>query len=118
MVVLCSPSRAGPRYAPRTMRTTWRSDHVRKLLPWMLGIALVVPVALPAAPGVALAQGCPDASPTPAPSAEPLLMPEDNRLALFDGVWNSIDVGYLDPTFDGKDWDAIGDAYAPLFLQV
>ena len=46
----------------------------------------------------ALAQtGCPGASPSPAPSAEPLLMPEDNRLALFDKVWGAIDAGYLDP---------------------
>ena len=93
---------------------------MRKLLPWVLGAALAIPVAVPAvAPVAVLAQGgCPAASPTPAPSAEPLLMPEVNRLALFDAVWGSIDAGYLDPAFNGKDWDAIGDAYAPLFLQV
>lgn len=93
---------------------------MRKMLPWVLGVAVVVPVAAPVAlPAAALAQaGCPDASPTPAPSAEPLLMPEDNRLQLFEQVWGAIDAAYLDATFNGKDWDAIGDRYAPLFLQV
>jgi carboxyl-terminal processing protease len=90
------------------------------MLPWVLGVAVVVPVAAPVSfPAAALAQaGCPGASPTPAPSAEPLLMPEDNRLQLFEQVWGAIDAAYLDPTFNGKDWEAIGDQYAPLFLQV
>ena len=93
---------------------------MRKLLPWSLGAALAIPVAVPAvAPAVALGQeACVIASPSPSPSPEPLLMPEDARLALFDQVWGSIDEGYLDPEMNGKDWDAIGDAYAPLFLQI
>lgn len=93
---------------------------MRKMLPWVLGVAVAIPVAAPAVlPAAALAQaGCPGASPTPAPSAEPLLMPEDNRLQLFEAVWGAVDAAYLDATFNGKDWDAIGDQYAPLFLQV
>lgn len=93
---------------------------MRKLLPWILGIAVAIPIAAPAAlPATALAQtGCPGVSPSPAPSAEPLLMPEVNRLQLFDDIWGLINDNYLDPTFNGKDWDAIGDEYAPLFLQL
>jgi carboxyl-terminal processing protease len=93
---------------------------MRKLLPWVLGVAVAIPVAAPAVlPVTAMAQaGCPVTSPTPAPSAEPLLMPEDNRLQLFEQVWGAIDAAYLDPTFNGQDWNAIGDEYAPLYLQV
>ena len=93
---------------------------MRKLLPWILGAALAIPVVLPvAAPGAALAQNaCVTASPSPSPSPSPLLMPEDARLALFDQVWGQINDNYLDPTFNGNDWNAIGDQYAPLFLQV
>ena len=45
-------------------------------------------------------------------------MPEDARLALFDQVWGVIDEGYLDDTYNGVDWAAVGDEYAPYFLQV
>ena len=93
---------------------------MRKLLPWLLGAALALPVALPvvvSAPARAQS-GCPAASPSPEPSAEPLLMPEDARLSLFEGVWGAIDGAYLDPDLNGVDWDAIGDEYAPLFLQL
>jgi carboxyl-terminal processing protease len=45
-------------------------------------------------------------------------MPEDARIALFDQVWGTIDEGYLDDTFNGVDWAAVGDEYAPYFLQV
>ena len=44
-------------------------------------------------------------------------MPEQSRLDLFDAVWGAINEGYLDPGFNGVDWDAIGDEYAPYFLQ-
>jgi carboxyl-terminal processing protease len=93
---------------------------VRKLLPWLLGALLAIPVAMPAAaPTVASAQsGCLAASPTPAPSAAPLLMPETSREDLFNAVWGAIDQGYLDPAFNGRDWNAIGDEYAPQYLQI
>lgn len=31
--------------------------------------------------------------------------------ALFDQVWKTIDEGFYDPTFGGRDWRAIGDRY-------
>ena len=57
------------------------------------------------------------ASPSPGPS-EAIVMPEEARIALFDQVWGDIDDGYLDDTFNGVDWAAVGDEYAPYFLQV
>jgi carboxyl-terminal processing protease len=93
-------------------------------------LALLVTVALPA-----VAQDD-DPSPSPEPSAgtvadacvEPeatsapvtdtaLSIPEDFRIALFDGVWEGIRDVYVDPDTNGLDWDAIGDEYAPLIIQ-
>lgn len=58
-----------------------------------------------------------EASPSPGPD-EAVLMPEDARLALFDQVWGTIDEGYLDETYNGVDWAAVGDEYAPYFLEL
>jgi carboxyl-terminal processing protease len=33
------------------------------------------------------------------------------RAAIFDSVWQTVNDKYFDPTFGGKDWQAIGDAY-------
>ena len=44
-------------------------------------------------------------------------MPEDFRIGLFDGVWQGIRDGYVDPDTNGLDWDAIGDEYAPLIIS-
>jgi carboxyl-terminal processing protease len=33
------------------------------------------------------------------------------RLAIFDTVWQTVNDEYFDPTFGGKDWQAIGDEY-------
>jgi len=33
------------------------------------------------------------------------------RVAIFDTVWQTINDGYFDPAFGGKDWQAIGDEY-------
>ncbi len=58
----------------------------------------------------------PEASAAPV-EIEPLSMPEDFRIALFDGVWEGIRDYYIDPDTNGLDWDAIGDEYAPLVFQ-
>jgi carboxyl-terminal processing protease len=91
---------------------------VRTLSTLLLGIALAIPVAQPM---TAVAQGqeaCVLASPTPAPSPDGLLlMPEEIRIALFDAVWGTVDQGYLDPEHNGVDWAAVGEEYAPYFLQ-
>jgi carboxyl-terminal processing protease len=62
-----------------------------------------------------------DACVEPEPSTEPitdeaLSMPEDFRIALFNGVWEGIRDLYVDPETNGLDWEAIGDEYAPLVI--
>jgi carboxyl-terminal processing protease len=63
----------------------------------------------------------PDACVEPEASLEPvseeaLSMPEDFRIALFNGVWEGIRDLYVDPETNGLDWEAIGDEYAPLVI--
>jgi carboxyl-terminal processing protease len=81
------------------------------------------PSAAPSTPGASPDQPSapPDACIEPEASAEPLVeetlsMPEDFRIALFDGVWQGIRDYYVDPETNGLDWDAIGDEYAPLVI--
>lgn len=92
---------------------------MRKVLPWLLAVALAVPVVGPVlGPAATLAQaGCVAASPSPTPVPSPVLMPELSREDLFNAVWGAINDGYIDPTFNGKDWNAIGDQYAPQYLD-
>jgi carboxyl-terminal processing protease len=96
-------------------------------------IALGALLATPALPAAAQ-----DASPSPSPEAtdaasvvdecvepevtpepltdETLSMPEDYRIALFDGVWQGIRDAYVDPDTNGLDWEAVADEYAPLII--
>ena len=64
-----------------------------------------------AALAVLLLSGCgtPAAAPTatPTPTAAP---GEDYRLIL-DAAWQTVNDKFFDPTFGGKDWQAIGDEY-------
>ncbi|MBS1208237.1 MAG: hypothetical protein H6R19_635 [Proteobacteria bacterium] len=41
---------------------------------------------------------------------------EQTRAEAFDFVWNTINTGYLDPTFKGVDWKAVGERYRPQAL--
>lgn len=38
---------------------------------------------------------------------------EKTRAEAFDFVWNTINTSYLDPTFKGVDWKAVGEHYRP-----
>ena len=93
---------------------------MRKLLPWILGAALAIPVA--AARGHAgdgpRPGGCPGVSPSPAPSAEPLLMPEDNRLALFERSGAASTPATWTRPSTARTGTPSATTYAPLFLQV
>jgi carboxyl-terminal processing protease len=57
-------------------------------------------------------------SPSPTPISTPKLttaiesrLTAAERLAILDAVWQTVNDGYFDPTFGGKDWQAIGDEY-------
>src|SRR5438132_14148882 len=57
--------------------------------------------------------------PTEAPMFDgptPTLMPEGERDALFDDVWQTVSDNYLYNDFHGADWDALGDEYRPKAL--
>jgi carboxyl-terminal processing protease len=67
---------------------------------------------------VTAADDCVEPESTPVPRSEtPLSIPEDFRIALFDGVWEGIRDYYWDPDTAGLDWEAVGDEYAPLIIQ-
>ena len=58
----------------------------------------------------------PQSTPTPSRTPHPRAMIETRltsaeRLTLFEAVWKTINDEYFDPTFGGKDWQAIGDEY-------
>ncbi len=82
------------------------------------------PSAHPSAASSAAPSGAPapiDECVEPQATAEPfadapLTMPEDFRIALFDGVWEGIRDYYWDPDMAGLDWDAVGDEYAQLII--
>jgi len=52
----------------------------------------------------------PTLTPTPTVVAENGLTTEE-RLEIFDRVWQIVNDEYFDPTFGGMDWQAIGDEY-------
>jgi carboxyl-terminal processing protease len=103
-----------------------QSDTPRSLSLALVAVsAMVAALALPVAaqdaspdPGESpAADACVEPEPTLEPVSEAALsMPEDFRIALFNGVWEGIDQLYVDPEANGLDWDAIGDEFAPLII--
>lgn len=67
---------------------------------------------LPAAAPTVVPTLIPTPTRTPHPTAmiENWLTPAE-RLTIFDAVWQTINDEYYDPSFGGKDWQAIGDVY-------
>jgi len=51
------------------------------------------------------------AAPAPAAEAPP------SYAALFDQVWKTVDEGFYDPTFHGRDWNAIGARYRARLVE-
>ncbi len=91
-----------------------------------LSMLLTVPVAAQqASPEVAASASpatsvdeCVEPEATAEPLSDaPLSIPEDFRIALFDGVWQGIRDYYWDPDTSGLDWEAVGDEFAPLVIQ-
>ena len=61
--------------------------------------------------------------PTPTPTLQPTPILETRltdaeRLAIFDAVWQAVNEKYFDPTFGGKDWQAIGVEYRQKLANV
>lgn len=67
--------------------------------------------------GPLLLAGCVgQATSTPTRTPHPPLVVEtrlnaSERLAIFDTVWQTVNDQYFDPSFGGRDWQAIGDQY-------
>jgi carboxyl-terminal processing protease len=40
---------------------------------------------------------------------------DSSRVAVFDEVWRTVRDRFYDPSFGGRDWNAIGDRYRPLY---
>lgn len=103
-----------------------RPDHTRPVL-------AIVATSLFAAAAVAMPAMAQDPSSNPPPptlsecvepeasqaprNTEALSIPEDFRIALFNGVWEGVRDFYVDPETNGLDWEAIGDEYAALIIQ-
>ena len=70
------------------------------LLPWVLGLVL------------ASCGGRVASTPTPHPWAMiPTRLTAAERADILDAAWQTVNDSYFDPTFGGKDWQAIGDQY-------
>jgi carboxyl-terminal processing protease len=62
-------------------------------------------------------------APTPTPTARSPLVVEtrltaDEREEIFSTVWQTVKDEYFDPTFGGKDWEAIGESYRKMLATV
>jgi carboxyl-terminal processing protease len=106
------------------LHTRWRHG-VGPLLLVMLatlgGTPTMAQDASPSAAGSPASSAAADECVEPEASLEPVIdealsMPEEFRMALFEGVWQGIRDYYVDPDTNGLDWEAIGDEYAPLVI--
>jgi carboxyl-terminal processing protease len=52
----------------------------------------------------------PTSIPRPIPTVETFLT-ADERVEIFEAAWQTVNDKYFDPTFSGKDWQAIGDEF-------
>ncbi len=80
-------------------------------LPAVLAMIALIILILAAACGRQLSP-----TPTPTPTPKPMNVIETRltaaeRAAIFETVWQTVNDGYFDPSFGGKDWIAIGNAY-------
>jgi len=86
------------------LSTVSRLDLARLVMPLLIGFSLVL---------AACGGG---ATPAPTRTLKPTLVLETRltaaeRASIFDTVWQTVNDQYFDPTFGGKDWQAIGDEY-------
>jgi carboxyl-terminal processing protease len=86
------------------LSTISRPVLARLVMPLLIGFSLVL-------------AGCGrEATPVPTHAPKPAaILPTrltaTQRAAIFDTVWQTVNDQYFDPTFGGKDWQAIGEEY-------
>ena len=71
-----------------------------------LAILLLVSCGAPSA-----APSATPAAPTARPTPTPANVHSAEHQLIFDAAWQTVNDKYFDPTFGGKDWQAIGDEY-------
>jgi C-terminal peptidase prc len=49
--------------------------------------------------------------PNKAQPSTPTAIPQEERTALFDDVWSTVEQGYIDPEFNGVDWEGLREDY-------
>jgi len=60
-------------------------------------------------------------TPTHTPKSTPVIetkLTTAERATIFDSIWQTVNDNYFDPTFGGKDWQAIGDEYRQHLVTV
>lgn len=70
---------------------------------------------------VLMTTACTSLTPTRVPKPKTLIetrLTAAERVAIFDTVWQTVNDKYFDPTFGGKNWQAIGDKYRPELATV
>ena len=98
----------------------WTDTLSARSVPAMVRVAVFLATALGAAAfSVAAAQElCPEPTPPEVPRPEtPLAIPEDARIGLFNSVTQAVRDFYLFEDYNGIDWEAVTDDYAPLVLE-
>ena len=94
------------RLMPHLTLLTGLKPVLRRLIMLLVSIGL----ALVGCSGKVTTTPTPARTPHPTETFETTLTSAE-RLTIFNAVWQTINDEYYDPTFGGKDWQAIGDAY-------
>ncbi|MEJ2708632.1 MAG: S41 family peptidase [Anaerolineales bacterium] len=74
------------------------------------GEVVTAPASTPNPTATIEAPTAPSPKPKPMPTI-PTTLTAAERAAIFDAAWQTVNDKYFDPTFGGKDWQAIGDEY-------
>ena len=97
------PTRPGSHLIPSTVYRPAILGHVILLL-------LAFSFVLAGCAGETNSDLTPTSIPKPIPTIETSLT-ADERVAIFEAAWQTVNAEYFDPTFGGKDWQSIGDDY-------
>jgi carboxyl-terminal processing protease len=102
--------RKGPDSIPTERRG--RSGKASTSAPPILGMLLVLLLAVPLLLSGCRGEATLTSTRAPQPTSEiETRLTAAERAAILDAAWQTVNDDYFDPTFGGKDWQAIGDAY-------